>query len=146
MGQSRAACGMRWRHLKRRKPLTTPDKRDKRLKRLGFASYRDYLRSDLWKAIRVAKLELTPRCEICDSSRATQVHHLRYTYSCLKGKNPVPLVSACPECHKRLEFKRDGTKRTYEAAAKLTRRYLIKQGRWESHKHEKRRKCPADGE
>lgn len=143
MGRSRAACRVRWRHLIRRKPLTTPGKRDKRLMRLGFASYRDYLRGDLWKAIRTAKLDLTPKCEICDSSLATQVHHLRYSCNCLKGTDPLPLVSVCPECHKRLEFNRDGTKRTYAAVAKLTRRFLIKRGRWEQHKHPKRRKVSA---
>jgi hypothetical protein len=137
MSRARAAehgCGIRYRHLIRKHRLTTPDKRAKTLGRLGFASYRDYLKSPLWKLIRAAKLDLDPVCEVCGQTKANAVHHLRYNENTLRGKDSTALVSVCSGCHREIEFKEDGTKRTYEAAMKLTKKLLRKRGRWESHK------------
>ena len=133
--RKRAACGFKRRHLIRGHATTTDKKRDKILFKLGFASYRDYLRSPLWKAIRAAVLEETPKCEICGTNKAQQVHHIRYTFSVLKGhpRGRKSLVSVCRQCHKEIEFKADGTKRTYEAAMKKTKQKLIKAGLWSNH-------------
>lgn len=143
--RSRAACGVRYRHLKRGSSGSVWRKRDRRLMKLGFASYRDYLHSPLWKAIRSAKLELTPKCELCEASRATQVHHLRYSLRCLKGIDPLPLVSACPTCHEKVEFTAGGKKRGFLATRKATKRLLMLRGNWEQHVHPKRRKSLASG-
>ena len=134
MSRARVACKRRWRHVIRKHRLTTPDKRAKTLKRMGFTSYTDYIRSPLWRAIRAAKLEADPLCEICGKSKAQSVHHLRYNEATLRGKNVRTLVSVCNSCHYKIEFKADGEKRTYEAAMKKTKQLLIKRGRWELHK------------
>jgi hypothetical protein len=135
VSRKRAACRFRYRHLKRGRATTTDKKRDKLLWRMGFASYRDYLRSPLWKAIRWAVLDGTPTCEICGESKAQQVHHIRYTEAALKGtpRGRKSLVAICAGCHHKIEFKQDGSKRTYEAAAKVTRRLLRKAGLWSNH-------------
>jgi len=100
---------------------------------MGFASYRDYLRSPLWKSIRAAKLEASPQCEICSTSKAAQVHHLRYSVDALAGKNAWPLVSTCRECHTRIEFNREGKKRPYYMAAKKTKSLLGRNRAWDEH-------------
>ena len=129
------ACGFKKSHLIRGHATTTDVKRDKTLFRIGFASYRDYLRSPMWKMIRKVVLEETPVCEICNKAAANQVHHIRYTYSALMGRprGRKYLVAVCRGCHCAIEFKADGTKRTYEAAAKVTRRLLRKAGLWSNH-------------
>jgi len=137
-------CGIRYRHLIRSHRLTTPDKRAKALGRMGFASYRDYLKSPLWKLIRAAKLDLDPTCEICGRSKATTVHHLRYNEQTLRGKNSHALISTCRDCHRKIEFKTGGEKRTYEAAMKLTKKLLQDRGRWDLHKKPRPTK-KADG-
>jgi hypothetical protein len=78
-------------------------RRDRVLYQLGFSSYREYLNSQYWKAIRAAKMLNTPDCEICDRP-ATQVHHLDYSEETLRGRKEESLVSICGGCHLRLEF------------------------------------------
>lgn len=125
-----------FRYLKRRGPRCAKHdgykKRDEVLFRLGFASYRDYLRSNAWKAIREAKLAIDPQCEIC-GDKAQQVHHISYRKNTLTGKNPRGLVSVCESCHTKIEKRPDGTKRNFEAAFKTTKRMLKKVGKWEAH-------------
>ena len=133
------------RNGKRRGPSdarsTMSFKRDKVLFKLGFASYRDYLKSALWKGIRAAKLADEPACELCGCA-ASQVHHLDYSHSCLIGKKPWKLVCVCDQCHRKVEYRADGSKRNFEAAMKKTRELLRKQGAWEKHKFT--RKSPSD--
>lgn len=132
MPSNRSSCGVRYRHLTKRKYL--PDEhnaykqRDECLFRLGFASYRDYLNSQLWTVIRTAKLESNPNCELCDNV-ANHVHHQSYRLETLIGKNIKPLVSLCEPCHRRVEFRPDGTKRNFEAVMKTVRRLLQRKRR-----------------
>lgn len=109
------------------------DKRDAILKRLGFLSYRDYLNSKDWKAIRIAVLATTDACEICRCAKASQVHHLAYNRAALTGRDRTKLVALCGECHRRVEFRQDGGKRGFEAMRKTTKKLLKKTGRWEMH-------------
>jgi hypothetical protein len=120
---------------KRRKPAerTPYTKRNEVLARLGFPSYREYLDSPLWQAIRSAKLEVDPNCELCDDP-AGEVHHLDYTRGTLIGKNQHKLLSVCRCCHKDLEFRPDGTKKGFNAVRSKARRRLRKLGKWDQHK------------
>lgn len=111
-------------------------KRDKALFDLGFASYRDYLRSDLWKAIRAAVLETTPKCELCDS-KAQHVHHLRYTRQSLTARARWALVAICAECHRKVEFDEDGRKRHFAAVYKQTKILMKLAGKWDDHKRQR---------
>lgn len=106
--------------------------RDKVLFRMGFASYREYLKSDLWAAVRTAVLSAQPLCEICNAP-ASCLHHLSYRVLCLKGKCPYHLVSLCSQCHHRIEFCHDGKKRSFEAANKQVKKLLRKTGNWTRH-------------
>jgi len=77
------------------------DKRERQdaLSRLGFSSYKDYLKSETWKGIkeRVLKRDLG-KCRRCGDP-ATQVHHAAYDIATLHGECLLRLYSACSRCH-----------------------------------------------
>ena len=113
---------------------TAYPKRDAILLSMGFASYGDYLKSSLWKAIRFAKVSADPCCEICLASKVQHVHHIAYNLQTLKGKHRRKLVSVCADCHHKIEFRPDGTKRNFEGAMKKTRKMLRRNNLWHLHK------------
>lgn len=79
-------------------------RRDDVLRSLGFASYADYLQSDLWATLRKRCLgRYRHRCHMC-GNRATCVHHRSYDKGTLTGKCPHALVALCHPCHKAIEF------------------------------------------
>mgnify|MGYP003647974523 CR=1 FL=1 len=85
-------------------------KRNRILKELGYASYRAYLQSPLWKRIRTDVMDVCGRkCEMC-GKKARQVHHDWYSVQNLKGDTLDGMMGTCGECHKGVEFHRDGTK------------------------------------
>jgi len=72
------------------------------MKKLGFGTYKEYLKSDIWKRIR--KEVLTKRKHTCFYCKglATEVHHLRYTRPVLMGEGDYylgGLVALCRDCH-----------------------------------------------
>ena len=76
------------------------------LKKLGFNTYKDYLKSPLWKRIRAKVLtHANYTCEIC-RSKANQVHHSRYHRNDLLGKTLKFLHALCEDCHYNVEFKK----------------------------------------
>lgn len=80
--------------------MNTYQKRDKRLKRMGFACYADYLRSQTWYEIRSKVFaRARNRCEVC-GARAEVVHHRDYLTDTLAGLNLDGLVALCHVCHK----------------------------------------------
>lgn len=82
------------------------DSRDAELRRIGFDSYRDYLRSDLWRAVREKVFEAKGRaCHLCGGV-ANQVHHNRYHANDLTGKRLAYLNPVCDSCHRKIEFRR----------------------------------------
>jgi hypothetical protein len=97
---------------KKRKPLVPPEERRRRiyrernriLKAMGFASYRDYLEGDLWASIRTAVLKERPCCFACGRP-AIQVHHRCYNKKVLEGRDHGRLFSVCRSCHHRIEFR-----------------------------------------
>ena len=84
------------------------------LKDLGFKSYRDYLRSDLWHEIRARRMCATPVCAKC-GKKAQQVHHADYRRATLKGDNPTALICLCRKCHDKAHETVNGRPR-YSAA------------------------------
>lgn len=80
--------------------------RNHTLKELGFDSYKDYLKSRLWKKIRSKIMNRANYvCEICQS-HATEVHHSRYHRNDLLGKTLKFLHPLCGDCHYNVEFKK----------------------------------------
>jgi len=77
-------------------------KRDKWIKKLGFITYQNYLKSGIWKKIRKEKLdEKNYRCFYCGVI-ANEVHHTRYTKPVLLGLGDYylsGLVVLCRNCH-----------------------------------------------
>ena len=95
------------------------------LKAIGFASYADYLRSDLWGAIRrrVFK-EISDKCNACNAP-ATEIHHRDYSVNALLGHYIMNLVPLCRNCHNHIEFNSDGSKvLTLEEVNKRLRKLL----------------------
>lgn len=84
------------------------------LRLLGFATYQDYLNSDLWKEIRERVFALKGReCFLC-SKLATQAHHNRYNLNTLRGKRLKHIFPVCGQCHHSIEFK--GGEKVFEIA------------------------------
>ncbi len=101
--------------------------RNKCLNELGYRSYTEYLASPLWASIWARMIgEKGASCSVCGKV-ATQVHHMSYHMDVLKGVNTKPLKPVCRVCHWVIEFKPDGTKRTFvesqARAQQLLRKY-----------------------
>lgn len=90
------------------------------LKRLGFADYRQYIVSPLWKTIRMRVLRDRPWCELCQAKRSTQVHHQSYSEDVMSGEEDTGLVATCSGCHHFVEFDGD-TKRQDTEVRRITR-------------------------
>lgn len=121
--------------INRRKNLDQDyEDRNNQLRGMGFRSYAEYLSSGLWKTIRYAILQINPTCQLCENDKAVQVHHLDYDRSTLEGKNSAGLLSTCRDCHERVEFHKDGTKRTAQQALIHTVKLLNRAIRWRKAK------------
>lgn len=78
--------------------------RERVLSALGFTTYNAYLLSPLWRSIRTrAMTRFRWRCRLCQD-KATEVHHLDYLDSTMRGRNPGSLVPVCHGCHEWIEF------------------------------------------
>ena len=90
---------------------------------IGYRTYREYLASDLWKSIRSRILKMARyRCERC-GLRATQVHHIGYSYNNLSGRKSKGLVPVCAGCHRLYEL--DGDRKVTLREAKKRRKAMI---------------------
>lgn len=78
--------------------------RQQSLSLLGFASYDEYLKSELWLTIKSVVLTQNPRCQICAKRKAYTAHHVSYTVAVLAGRDMGQLVACCRGCHKHIEF------------------------------------------
>lgn len=86
------------------------------LKSLGFATYKEYLLSDLWKQIRSGILGQGINCRMCNNSPAQAVHHIFYSPENMNGTNTDGLIPICNSCHYKCEFDRRGKKRKHNRA------------------------------
>ena len=95
-------------------------KRKRHLRSLGFKSYAEYRKSDLWKTVRTMVFKAKgPTCLSCRSRPATEVHHGTYDLAVLVGADLRPLYPVCRECHKEAEFDGDRKRNVMEATAAL---------------------------
>lgn len=79
--------------------------RNKKLQAMGYANYREYLASDLWRSIRSRIMTRDKAiCRMC-KAKATEVHHLRYTQRVLEGRSDKHLLALCRSCHEAAEFR-----------------------------------------
>lgn len=82
-------------------------------------TYNEYLRTEIWSAIRWAVLVRDNRgCRGCPAL-ATQVHHQSYDVGTLCGVSLNRLFSLCDNCHETIEF--NGTvKRPFDEMMAIT--------------------------
>lgn len=74
--------------------------RNRRLEKLGFESYRDYLNSNHWINLRnnLRQLEKYKYCLKCNSSNDIQMHHCSYGIL-MKPNEARHIIPLCWECH-----------------------------------------------
>lgn len=94
--------------------------RSESLKKIGFKSYSDYLKSDLWTSIRDQVLCESPSCIRC-KKQADQVHHADYFVETLLGTNTSRLFPICGHCHELAEHDHRGRKTTLGRANRFLR-------------------------
>lgn len=82
------------------KPREWVAERSASLKALGFSSYRSYLASGHWGAIRVRLFEAKGVACIACGGFASEVHHNSYTEAVMAGSDLSQLWPACHRCHK----------------------------------------------
>lgn len=86
--------------------------RDKNVELLGFASYADYLQSDLWAWIRsqLMQQDNAKCCNACQSTLALGWHHTFYDLPTLAGNNPNKntILRLCNDCHRVVHIRGDG--------------------------------------
>lgn len=111
-------------------PALSYAERQEVLQRLGFDTYRAYLRSELWSSIRDSVFERRGRkCWICHrKGKATQVHHLHYTAENLSGASTSGMRPVCAICHREIEVDDEGRKRTAQDVRRQTQRLRKSKG------------------
>jgi len=90
------------------------------LSSLGYASYKEYLGSVDWKAIKEEVLRRDKLCFGCGCI-AWQVHHMAYSFEVLLGTRTSMLVPICGDCHKKIEFRGKEKRTIAEANEELFR-------------------------
>ena len=116
--------------------------RNRILADMGFASYVEYLRSNLWVSIRSRVMEnCKGKCLSC-GGKATQVHHPVYSKGNLTGKSIETLVGLCNTCHKWLEFEGEEKLPFVCVLAKLRKHLMQKIGSTRKKKKSKKVKGP----
>lgn len=92
-------------------------KRNSLLKKMGYASYGDYLASELWASIRRRAYEKGRRCHLClTGTGEIHLHHTSYALNVLNGQDITSLVPLCAKCHNRIEFGPNNIKRDLAGA------------------------------
>lgn len=80
--------------------------RDQILRGMGYNSYQEYLKSDLYALIRRKVFaQKGANCRVC-SKQATELHHNRYSRKELTGKSVKFINPICRECHEKIEFEK----------------------------------------
>lgn len=105
-------------------------KRNKKLKELGFENYQEYLKSDIWKAIKlkIAKrqkegVEHWCKCHGCRRRDCQLIpHHVRYK---LRGTSLGSIFMVCQDCHQKIhDYHRAHPKQSLKQA---TRKFCKKE-------------------
>lgn len=90
--------------------------RNDNLRKLGFKSYRAYLRSPLWSAIRARVFARDKgKCARCKHfADRPQIHHRAYDPATLRGDNIDALLCVCDRCHRNAERPDDYTRSSHD--------------------------------
>lgn len=146
MGRSKPWIGLKHAQRQKIKESQNPDRkvvkyfeRNEILVELGFATYKEYLESELWKGIKSEVFKKSRTCSLCDGL-AFQVHHLDYSRETLLGLNPRGLTPICRPCHEKVEMRPNGEKRMGKAAQKKYQEMLDAREGKPSVKASKRRR------
>jgi len=83
--------------------------RNELLIEFGYRTYKQYLKSDEWKAIRQRVFDQYSKCICCDSA-AEVVHHVKYDSATLLGLHILHLAPLCRSCHEQMEIDDSGEK------------------------------------
>lgn len=104
-----------------------------KLRKLGYTSYRDYLASDHWRALRRAYCEAgLPQCCLACGSPWFQLHHRTYTR--LGREQLGDLLPLCGDCHTKVhEYER-----THRTTIQATHKILRKVFGWTKSQTKKR--------
>jgi 5-methylcytosine-specific restriction endonuclease McrA len=74
---------------------------ERRVKELGYLSYRHYLRSEHWSRVRIRQIkEKGYICELCKSRNKLALHHK--TYERLGAELVEDLQWLCRGCHRKV--------------------------------------------
>lgn len=85
--------------------------RQKTLEKLGYSSYQEYLKSELWSRIRNEEINrYQGKCGLCQKKPAYTVHHHDYSKQALLGSDRNRLTPICKSCHRKIEFDSEGNK------------------------------------
>ena len=100
----------------------TYESRARVLRRMGFRSYAEYLKSDLWREVKARMFKVKgTNCYLCNRPAYTG-HHNRYHEDDLNGNRLKFLHPICQKCHSEIERHSDGTKTEfYEARQRYNR-------------------------
>ena len=95
--------------------------RNETLKKIGFGSYAEYLRSDLWACVRERAFTMKGKACVRCGRKATSLHHADYKEPTLTGDDVSGLLPVCGRCHEMAERGPDGAKTTIEQATAFLR-------------------------
>jgi hypothetical protein len=82
--------------------------RNKNLKKLGFANYKEYLKSDYWKKIKERwnclrkSKKYWNMCYVCDGQKNLILHHLNYSITTLLKFVGSHMLPVCNDCHNKI--------------------------------------------
>lgn len=108
------------------KPFEIYRLRDADLKKMGYESYPEYLKSDYWRDIKERVLKRDNHaCQICGAP-TTIVHHRRYSLKTLRGRDLKKIISLCSGCHYNVEIDISGNKREFWDAERIIDKMLWK--------------------
>lgn len=108
------------------KDLNIYKKRKEVLKILGFLTYKDYLKSELWQEI-IEKMfyYYKEKCFCCKRKSCLSVHHEKYTEENMSSKSLEHLFLLCRKCHYVVEFTKSGVKRKRPIKIKISNKRNI---------------------
>jgi hypothetical protein len=94
------------------------DVRNELLRSFGYRTYKQYLKSEEWSAIRSQVFDQYDECICCDS-KPQVVHHVKYDSGTLLGLHRLHLAPLCNACHELMEIHQDGSKASLARANTL---------------------------
>lgn len=81
--------------------MVIPKKKPKITKKAARATYKRFLKTDYWEAVRAAVIQRDGnRCTKCGSTKRLQAHHKTYAHHGKEHLYLGDLVTLCHDCHK----------------------------------------------